>query len=137
MNKVLRHSVKFVKKEIKHSIQRKAKPVPAKPKPEFVPAKKKFPKLLKKGVALAEKILVTKKRKKMSSREFVRKNKRLLTKKNLESLFIFIFGEFSKNQINRMLLYIFGDISDDEKENVLTEIIEHINNKEYGFLLKD
>jgi len=127
LKKLLVSTVKKTKKEIKSYIFKQkgfSKPVKAKDNLN----------LISKGKEYLLSILSYKK--KHSSRSFVKNKKSFFSKSNLKALLAFIFSDFDMEQIEQMLNYIFGDLSPEERENVLIDIIDHINDKEYGFLLK-
>jgi len=128
MHKIIKSSVKRVKKEVKNYL--------LKPNPSLSKNKlkgKDSVSLFNKGKEFVTKIL---KSKKSSSKEFISKNKSFFNRNNLKALLTYIFSDFSLEQIEDMLKYIFGDLSPEDRTNVLIDILDHINNKEYGFLLK-
>jgi hypothetical protein len=127
MHKLIKSSVKRVKKEVKNYL---LKPNPSMSKNKL---KGKDSSLFNKGKEFVTKILKTKK---SSSKEYISKNKSFFNRNNLKALFTYIFSDFSLDQIEDMLKYIFGDLSPEDRTNVLADILDHINNKEYGFLLR-
>ncbi len=141
MNKRIISAVKKVKKETKYFIEKQAKQkIPVYEK-KFTPIKKDT-KLYSLGKSFVKNILNYKENKKKylsktSSKEYLKENKGFFTKSNLKALFAYIFSDFSMEQIEDMIRYLFGDLSESERENVLLDILDHISNKEYGFLLKE
>ncbi len=133
MHKIVKSSVRAVKKEVKSFL--------LKPKPSLHSTNrgKDNPSLFNRGKEFVVDILKfkTKRPSKESSMEFIKKNKSFFSKSNLKALLAYIFSDFSMDQIEDMIRYIFGNLSEEQRDNVLLDIIEHINEKEYGFLLKD
>ncbi|NCP71915.1 hypothetical protein GW835_00785 [archaeon] len=128
MHKIIKSSVKRVKKEIKNYLTK-----PKNPSIKKEIKGKDVPSLFNKGKEFVKNIL----RNKKSSKEYLSKNKSFFTKSNLKALLAYVFSDFSLEQIEDMIRYIFGDLAPAERENVLLDILDHINNKEYGFLLRD
>lgn len=126
MHKIIKSSIKRVKKEVKSLI--------VKSREKKVSTGKDNPFLYEKGRDFVRELLILKLNKKKVP-EIKKKN--LLIKENLKALLTFIFKDFTTDQIERILNYLFGNLSREERENALEEIIDYISDKEYGFLLKN
>jgi hypothetical protein len=126
MHRIIKSSIKRVKKEVKSLIikSREKKETKAKDNPF----------LYDKGRDFVRELLILKLNKKKVPEV---KKKNLLLKENLKALLTFIFKDFTTDQIENILKYLFGNLSKEERENALDEIIDYISKKEYGFLLKD
>jgi hypothetical protein len=136
MHKLIKSSVRRIKKEVKNYMLR--------PREVYsVPIKAKENKsLINRGKIFVLDILKFKIKNlrytsKTSSKEYLKKNKNLFTKNNLKAILAYIFSDFSMDQLEDMIRYIFGDLTPLQREDVLCDILDHISEKEYGFLLKN
>ncbi len=134
MHRLIKTSVRRVKKEVKGFMQRskEIKYSSVKPDKTLVSRGKDFVLDI-----LKFKIKNSRYTSKTSSKEFLNKNKNLFTKNNLKAILAYIFSDFSMDQLEDMIRYIFGDLTPLQREDVLCDILDHISEKEYGFLLKN
>jgi len=138
MHKIITSSVKRIKKEVKSYLLR---PNNSLRNPNTSMKAKENISLFNRGKEFVKDVLKFKSKNseltsRASSRAYFKKNPKFFTINNLRAMLTYIFSDFSMDQIEDMLKYFFGDLSSLERENVLFDILDHISNKEYGFLLK-
>jgi hypothetical protein len=138
LHKIIVSSVKKVKKEVKSFLLKPKGSMGG--KSNSMKAKDNIS-LFNRGKNFVKDVLLfktknTKLTSRTTSKKYFEKNSKLFTQNNLRGMFAYIFSDFSMDQIEDMLKYFFGDLSFLERENLLFDILDHITNKEYGFLLK-